>query len=254
MRVQSWRTALAVVFALVACIAEPGELSARRAVDPGLLEQQIDELHGAGRFAEVLPLARRLVALNKARYGTVSTQHAAALEKLARTYLSQNQYAEAEPIYTQVLAIRTKMLGAHDASVLSTIVALAELYRFGGRPQMGEPLLREGLAQRERAVGPNHASLVDALRELAETERSLQRYGEAETDIRRALVLAKKAKQDPKQIALLLGARATIELDQHKVTEAERSLQDALSLHDQALRTDPTPQNGHVLTLGRVVS
>jgi len=248
-RVQSWRTALAGVFALVACVAEPGELSARRGVDPALLDQQIDELHGAGRYAEVLPLAQRLVALSKARYGTVSTQHATALEKLGRTYLFQNQYAEAEPIYTQVLAIRTKVLGAHDASVLSTIVTLAELYRFGGRPQMGEPLLREGLAQRERAMGPNHASLVDALRELAETKRSLQRYGEAETDIRRALALAKKAKQGPKQIALLLGARATIELDQHEVTEAERSLREALSLHDQALRTDPTPQMGHVLTL-----
>ena len=250
MRVQSWRTvALAGVAALVACVAGPWELSARRAVDPAVLDQQIDELLGAGRYTEVPPLAQRLVALNKARYGTVSTQHAAALEKLARSYLFRNQYAEAEPIYAQVLAIRTKVLGAHDAIVLSTIVTLAELYRFSGRPQMGEPLLREGLARREQAMGPNHASLVDALRELAETERSLQRYSEAETDIRRALALAKKAKQDPKQIALLLGARATIELDQHKLTEAERSLQEALSLHEQALRTDPMPQMGHVLTL-----
>ena len=106
------------------------------------------------------------------------------------------------------MAIRTKVLGAHDLSVLSTIITLAQLYRFSGRPQMGEPLLREGLAQRERAMGRNHASLVDALRELAEIERSLQRYGEAEAHIGRALALAKKAKQDPKKIALLLGARA----------------------------------------------
>ena len=114
---------------------------------------------------------------------------------------------------------------------------------------MAEPLLREGLAQRERAMGPNHASLVDGLRELAEMERSLQRYSQAEAHIGRALALAKKAKQDPKQIALLLGARAAIELDQHKFAEAERSLNEALSLHEEVLRTDPTPQMGHVLTL-----
>jgi CHAT domain-containing protein len=249
-RVQSWRTVVLVgICTLVACIVGPGELSARRVADLAALERQIDELHDAGRYAEVLPLAQRLVTLSKARYGTVSAQHATALEKVARSYHFQNQYAEAEPIYAQVLAIRTKVLGAHDENVLSTIITLAQLYRFSGRPQMAEPLLREGLAQRERAMGPNHASLVDGLRELAETERSLQRYSEAEVDIRRALTLAKKAKQDPKQIALLLGARAAIELDQHKMAEAERSLTEALSLHEEVLRTDPTPQMGHVLTL-----
>lgn len=95
MRAESWG-ALVGICTLVACIVDPGELTARRATNPATLEQQIDELHEAGRYAEVLPLAQRLVALNKTQYGTVSTQHAAALEKVARSYLFQNQYAEAD--------------------------------------------------------------------------------------------------------------------------------------------------------------
>src|SRR5262245_53930056 len=233
-------------------LAWPGDLDARHSDGLVALDRQIVELHDAGKYSEALPLAQRLVTLTKARYGTVSVEHALALERVAQIYL-QYRPAEAEPIYAQVLAIRTKALGAHHESVLSAAVTLAILYRVTGRPQMGESLLRDGLAQRERAVGRNHPSLVDALRELAETERSSQHYSEAEADLHRALAISKKTKQDSKQIALLLGALSEVELSQRRVAEAERSLKEALTLHEKALRTDPTPQLAHVFTLSQLM-
>ena len=250
MAVQFWRgVPLAGACLLAAWLAWPGDLSARRAVESAALDRQITKLHDAGQYAEALPLAQRLVALDKARYGTVSAHHANALELLAQNLAFQNKYAEAEPTYAQVIAIRTKLLGAHHESVLSTTVTLARLYRLTGRPEMGEPLLREGLAQREQAMGRNHPSLVGALGELAEIERALQHYSEAEADIRRALALSKKAKLDTGQLALLLGALAEVELSQRRVAEAEGALKEALALHEKALRTDPAPQLGHAFTL-----
>jgi tetratricopeptide (TPR) repeat protein len=118
---------------------------------------------------------------------------------------------------------------------------------------MGEPLLKKAIAEREQAMGRNHVSLVDALRELSEIERSLQRYGEAEANIRRALALAKKGRQEPRNIALILGALGDLELSQRRFAEAERTLKEALALHEKALLTDSTPQLGHVFTLLQLV-
>src|SRR5262249_9161375 len=132
-------------------------------------------------------------------------------------------------------------------------VTLAILYRTTGRPQMGEPLLRKAIAERERAMGRNHVSLVEALRKLAQIERSLLRYGEAEANIRRALALSKRGKQDPTRIALILGALADLELSQRRFAEAERTLNEALALHEKAVLTDSTPQLAHAFTLLQLV-
>jgi CHAT domain-containing protein/tetratricopeptide (TPR) repeat protein len=243
----------AVVCLVTGCVAWPSDLSAQRDRDLARLDRQITELHDAGKYAEELPFVQRLVALNKARYGTLSTQHASALKRLATNYISQKRLIEAEPIYLEVIAIGTKLLGAYHEDVLSTTVTLAILYRTTGRPQMGEPLLKKAIAQRERAMGRNHVSLVEALRELGQIEGSLQRYGEAEADIRRALALSKRGKQEPQNIALILGALADLELSQRRFAEAERALKEALALHEKALLTDPTPQLGHAFTLLQLV-
>ena len=250
MRLQSWRgVPLASVCLVVGWLAWPGDLSARRADNPAVLDRQITELQNAGKYADALPLAQRLVALNKARYGEKSAKYATALDRLAATYFFQGQYTEAEPIYAQVLAIRTKVLGPGHESVLSTIVTLADLYRLSNRPQMGEALLQQGLAERERAVGPHHPSLVDALKSLAEIELLSQHYSEAEAHIRRALALSKKAGQDPTQIAQLLGTQAEVERSQGRVEDAERSLKQALSLHEKAGRTETAAQFAHAFAL-----
>jgi CHAT domain-containing protein len=230
-----------------------GAVGARRTDNLAVLTQQISELQNAGKYPESLPLVQRLMVLSKARYGEKSVKYADALDRLADIYFSQSQYTEAEPIYAQVLTIRKMKLGPRHENVLATIVSLADLYRYTNRPQMGEPLLREGLAERERAVGPIHPSLADALRVLAEIELALQHYSEAETHILRAIPLFKKGKQEPTQIAQLLGTQAEIERSQLRFAEAERSLKEALSLHEKADRTDPNTQMAHVFALMQLV-
>src|SRR5262245_40479488 len=243
------RSMFAGVFLITGCVAWPSDLSAQRDRDLAGLDRQITKLHDAGNYAAELPLVQRLVALNKARYGTLSTQHASALERLALNYVFQKRQIEAEPIYLQVIAIRTKLLGAHHESVLSTTVALAALYRVTGRPQMGERPLKKAIAERERAMGRNHVSLIGALMELGQIEGSLQRYGEAEADMRRALALfksVKRGKQDPNHIALILVPLADLELSQRRFAEAERTLNEALTIYEKARLTKST---GYAVTL-----
>jgi CHAT domain-containing protein/tetratricopeptide (TPR) repeat protein len=246
------RSMFAGVFLVTGCVAWPSDLSAQRDRDPARLNRQIIELHNAGNYAEELPLVQRLVALNKARYGTLSTQHASALERLALNYMFQKRGVEAEPIYLQVIAIRTKLLGAHHEDVLSTTVALANLYRATGRPQIGEPLLKKAIAQRERAMGRNHVSLVGALMELGQIEGSLQHYREAEADIHRALALGKRGKQEPTRIALILVAMADLELNQRRFAEAERILNEALAIQEEAGLTNSPGAAVILLQLAKV--
>jgi len=252
-RVQSWRCVPIVGACLIAAWLEcPGAVGARTD-NVAVLTQQITELQNAGKYPESLPLVQRLIVLSKARYGEKSAKYADALDRLADIYFSQSRYTGAEPIYAQVLTIRKMTLGPRHEDVLATIVSLADLHRYTNRSQLGEPLLREGLAERERVVGPIHPSLADALRVLAEIELALQHYSEAETHILRAIPLFIKGKQDPTQIAQLLGTQAEIERSQLRFAEAERSLKEALSLHEKADRTDPNAQMAHAFALMQLV-
>jgi CHAT domain-containing protein len=254
MRVQFWRSIrLAGAFLMAGWLLWPGAAEARRTPDAASLNRQITQQQNSGNYAEAILLAQRLVALNKARHGQVSVEHADALERLAETYFGQSKYTEAEPVYVQVVAIRTKVLGAHDERVLSTIVTLADLYRQSGRPQMGEPLLQKALEARIEAVGRNHASLADALRALADIELVLERYSEAEVHVSRAIDLSIKAKKDPLQIAQLFGTQSQIARRQGQLGRAEDFLKKALALHEKVRRSDPNSQLLHAFTMLQLV-
>lgn len=243
------RPSVALCQASQANKASKGSTASKGNKDLTALEQQIGKLETAGKYPEALALTQRLVALTKARYGVNSAKHADALDELAKIYSFQSRFTDAEPVYEQVLAIRKTVLGPRHADVLETIVRLADIYAKTERAHKGEALLRQGIAERERAVGRDHASLAEAMRTLAGIEMALQNYSAAETSMRRAVALSKKAKQEPSDIAMLLGTQAELALRQGRIADAERSLKEALSLHEKARRTDPGSQMAHVFSL-----
>ena len=239
MRVRIWRNAAVAGLCVIAMwLGSSAGPRAQQSDDPADLARQIAQLQNAGKFADALPLAERLVALVKSRHAESSLEYAEALHQLATTYFFQSRHTEAEPIYLQVLAIRERALGIGHESVLTVLDTLATLYNFTRRPQLAEPLLKRVLAERERAVGPEHPALANALRSLAEVQSAAQRYGEAETHIRRALALYEKSSGSPVEIVQALGTLAQIELKQGRSVEAERTLQNALSLHDNVTHSD----------------
>jgi CHAT domain-containing protein/tetratricopeptide (TPR) repeat protein len=253
MRSRRWdRAAFVFGTLLLAIVASTVSVWAQPADVPAVLSRKITDLQTAGKYLEALPLAQRLVTLTKARHGANSSEHAAALEQLAATYFVQSRYADAEPIYREVIAIREKAFGPEHQSVLSVLDTLASIYRFSNRPELAEPILKRILSSRERVAGPDHPSVGVALRNLAEIEIVLQQYEPAGDHLRRALALAETQKQSRVDIAKLLSTRAKIELGQGLIAEAERTLKQALVLHESAARAsrdDPNVALAQMFTL-----
>jgi CHAT domain-containing protein len=252
MLLQSCRKAILAGFvALLACHLATASLSAQPA-DPAAIARRIGELHASGKYADALPLAERLVALAKSRYGEASPDYANALEQLAANHFFRQDYARAEPIYQQVLVIRERALGPAHESVLAVLDTLASVHRFNRRPELAVPLLERVLTARENKLGRDHPALADALRNLAEMQVALQNWSEAEGTIRRALALSEKAARKPTERAQLLDTLAQIETGQGRRDAAEQSLKQALDLHEAAARgggVQPAAQFAHMFTL-----
>src|SRR5215472_19043936 len=66
------------------------------------LNVEITALYNAGKFAEALPLAKRVVDTIKARHGTGRPEYATALN-LAQLLKQTNRLSEAEPLYRRAL-------------------------------------------------------------------------------------------------------------------------------------------------------
>src|SRR5262245_30694753 len=246
------KTACIGLIAISAWLPATGSLDAQPAENPAAIAQRIGELNSSGKFAEALPLAERLVALAKARYGETSTGYANALEQLAATYFYQQSHSRAEPLYQQVLAIRERALGPAHESVLSVIGTLATVYRLNHRPELSRSLLERVLAARELKLGRDHPDLLDPLRNLAEALVALQSWAEAEGYVRRALALSEKAGRKATDRAQLFGTLAQIELGLGRSDTAEQTLKQALGLHEEAARTGgatPIAQLAHMYTL-----
>ena len=243
------KAAFVGLMAISAWLSAASSLNAQSS-DPVAIAKRITELHTAGKYAEALPLAERLVVLAKSRYGEVSPDYANALEQLAATHFYQQGYDQAGPLYQQVLAIRERALGPSHESVLAVLDTLASLHRLNRRPDLSQTLLKRVLAAREEKLGRDHPALAEPLRGLAEAEVALQSWGEAEGHIRRALALS--AGRKPTERAQLLGTLAQIELGVGRSDAAERSLKQALGLHEEAAKTGSVTaaaQMAHMFTL-----
>ena len=236
MLLQSCRRATwAGLVTLLACYLVTGPLSAQPA-DPAAITRRIADLNASGKYADALPLAEHLVALAKSRYGEASPDYATALEQLAATYFFQANYAQAGPVYQQVLAIRQRALGPTHESVLVVLGTLASVHRYNRHPELAVPLLERVLAAREDKQGRDHPALADTLRELSGVQAALHNWSEAERHIRRGLALSEKAGSKPTERAQLLDTLAQIEIGQGRRDAAERSLKQALDLHEAAAR------------------
>jgi CHAT domain-containing protein/tetratricopeptide (TPR) repeat protein len=143
------------------------------------------------------------------------------------------------------------MRGPSHESVLDVLGTLASVHRLNRRPDLSQALLKRVLAAREEKLGRDHPALAEPLRSLAEALVALQRWGEAEGHLRRALALSEKAGRKPTDRAQLLGTLAQIELGLGRGNAAEQTLKQALGLHEEAAKAGATPtaQLAHMYTL-----
>src|SRR5260221_3812482 len=78
--------------------------------DPGLLNQQVVKLYQEGKYQEAIPIAKKLLAIERRVLGREHPGTATSLNNLAGLYEHMGDYAKAEPLSQQALQIRTKVL------------------------------------------------------------------------------------------------------------------------------------------------
>jgi tetratricopeptide (TPR) repeat protein/DNA-binding XRE family transcriptional regulator len=88
-----------------------------------------------------------------------------------------------------------------------------------GRYLEAEPLLLQAVACCEAQHGTEHPTLIPLLLKMGTLQKSLAKYGQAETNLLRALSLAERVPEDP-QMSKALGELADLFWQQGKVAEA----------------------------------
>src|SRR5262249_55667735 len=138
------------------------------------------------------------------QYGPEYEGQATPLSNLGALYEKQGRYAESEPLYKRSLAIREKALGPDHPDVAVILTSLAELYYAQGKYAEAEQLFKRALPIHENAPGPNapdlaidlnklaHAGVVGILNNLAALYTKQGKYGEAESQYKRALAIIEK--------------------------------------------------------------
>jgi esterase/lipase superfamily enzyme len=165
--------------------------------DVAALNRQIAQLKAAGKYAQAVPLAQRVVALEEKKDAD-SVEVAGALETLADLYEAQNKYAEAEPLLKRAVAIREKAPGQPGlAASQARLAALTEKQAKGTEPTAMRKLARpknDAAAQeetkRKEAAEARQAQEDEQRRLRAEEAKRQVEEAEAkrqsETDGRRA--------------------------------------------------------------------
>jgi CHAT domain-containing protein/tetratricopeptide (TPR) repeat protein len=224
---------------LAAAIGAAGRAAAQSNDEIDAMNERVVTLINAGRFAEALPLAERVIALSKARYGDDDPQHARALNNLAELLRATGRNAEAEPLLRRALAISERRLGANHPRVATSLVNLAELLRTTNRLAEAEPLYRRALAINERGLGPGHPSVATTLNNLALVLQATNRMGEAEPLLRRALaVMEKSLGPDHPNVASPLSNLAELLRATNRAAEAEPMHRRALAIFESTLGPD----------------
>ena len=203
------------------------------------LYTQLTELFQAGKYAEAMPLAQRLLAYSEKTFGPNHPNVATALGILAGIYEAQGRYADAEPLSKRALAIYEKANGPDHPNVALALNNLAKLYKDQGRYADAEPLYQRSLTIREKALGPDHIDVGRSLNNLAELYENEARYADAEPLYKRALAIIEKALgPDHPDVAVPLNNLAALYRAEGHNADAEPLYKRALAIREKALGPD----------------
>lgn len=203
------------------------------------LNKKISELYQAGKFAEAIPLAQRVLAVRQKALGPDHPDIATALNNLAALYDFLGRYSEAEPLYKRSLTIRIKALGSDDPDVATSLNNLAMLYKNQGRYAEAEPLFKRALTIDEKQLGPDDPDLAILLNNLALLYQEQDRLADAEPLYKRSLAIREKALGlDDRALSTPLTNLAELYASYGRYAEAEPLLRRALAIGEKTLGVD----------------
>jgi CHAT domain-containing protein len=200
------------------------------------LHQKMEKLYLAGRYAEAIPLAQRVLELREKALGPAHPDVALSLNNLAVLYDSTAQPVKAEPLYQRSLAIREKALGPAHPDVALSLNNLAVLYEATGQYAKAKPLMQRSLAIREKALGPEHPDVALSLNSLAVLYEATGQYAKAEPLMQRSLAIREKALgPEHPDVATSLNSLAGLYKTTGQYAKAEPLYQRSLAIRKKAL-------------------
>jgi CHAT domain-containing protein len=200
------------------------------------LNQQVIQLYQEGHFAEAVPLAQRVLAINEKAVGPEHPNVATALNNLAELYRAQGDYGRAAPLYQRSLAIREKVLGPEHPDVAQSLNNLALLYEAQGDYGRAAPLYQRSLAIREKVLGPEHPDVAQSLNNLAVLYEAQGDYGRAAPLYQRSLAILEKALgPEHPNVAQSLNNLASLYEDQGDYERAAPLYQRSLAIREKVL-------------------
>ncbi|MFM9965096.1 MAG: tetratricopeptide repeat protein [Planctomycetaceae bacterium] len=207
--------------------------------DADVANGRVVRLYQAGKFADAVMLADRVLETTRGLLGENHSDTAASLNNLATLYVSQAQYATAEPLYQRALKINEKVLGLDHPGTATDLNNLAFLYKSQGNYAAAEPLYQRALKIREKALGLDHPATATSLNNLAVLYESQGNYAASEPLKLRALKFREKALgPDHPDTAASLNNLAWLYKSQANYAAAEPLFQRALKINEKALGLD----------------
>jgi tetratricopeptide (TPR) repeat protein len=221
------------------------------------LNETIDKLWRAGKFAEAVGPAQQVLAVFEKRVGpnhwyTANARRAAqtiqtaiglpqearrelasvpALEQQASEDYENAKYAETETLRRKVLAIRVRWLGEDHPDTASSYNELGEVLGDDGRLTESEAMHKRAAGIRLKALGDRHPETASSYNDLGVVLRDQGKLNESESMHQRAVpIFLKAVGYAHPATATAYNNLAVVLCDQGKLAEAEGMHRRALAI------------------------
>lgn len=194
------------------------------------LTAQADEAYNTGRYLEAVPVADRIVAISRERYGEADPRYAAALNGLATFLQLTGSLDRAEQLLRQSLAIDLAALDPDHPDVATREANLALVLLDKDNAVEAAELLHRALASLDRQqakperYGPmlsNFAAALERLNRVAEAERLY---------LAAISAFSQQPERDGVRLAIALGNLGLLYKAQHRLDEGHPVLEQAVAL------------------------
>jgi CHAT domain-containing protein len=198
--------------------------------------REVARLRAAGRFAEALAIALRIVADLESALGPEDPNVAGALSNLGRLYHKLGDLRRAEAPLKRSVDIYERTLGPEHPVTAIGLNNLALLHHARGEHARAGELLSRAVAAEEKALGPDHPRLATTKSNLALTLQARADYAGAEGLHRRALAIRERALGDAHpEVAKSLNNLAAVLRSTGRYEEARPLFERAISVAEKSL-------------------
>lgn len=237
-----------------------------------LLINQVDELNRQGRYAEAIPIAEQIVAINEKALGTNHPDIVRSLGWRALLYHNAGDYKKAESVYKRAIAIcetYKQTMGQDHPDMATLLKNLSWIYRKHGNHTKADnlytkglqaefkildkmsklmeqrryseliPIAEKALRDMEKEFGPEHSSVALTLSALGLAYYNLGEAIKAKPFFERALAIdEKKLGQDHPDVWRNLSGLALVYMDIGNYAKAEPLYKRTLEIAKKNLGPD----------------